>query len=187
MDFPSIKANFNKAGWDSLVAMVQRNVLQPGKGYGLRSTIGGTALELFPSKGVSETVDGGHPYKGYDFSDGSTPKVAVQYGSHNSIVPTIAGVPLSADLSLNLVTLTTSAKIVYAELSLNGGGSITSASIQSSNSTSPPTSTNTTAYQTLFGVLVTVTSGVASVAVSDNVLGSQAYQRCGGSHLFGLV
>lgn len=149
---------------------------------------GGTAylLAARPAAGGASAAPV-HPYQGADASDGSTPKVSIRWGSHNSVVPTIGGTPLGLDPAGNVLTLGVSAKIVYVQLDLDGDKQVTAASIHSSNDTAPPAGTSSTAYQTLFAVAVTVEEGRASVAVSANVGGSQAYQYCLGSHLFGLI
>jgi hypothetical protein len=122
-----------------------------------------------------------HPYKGFDASVGSTPKVRIQPGSHNNVVPTIGGVPLTDE---PLLTLGTSAKIVYVQIDFDASGGVTDCSINSSNSLTPPSDDvnpdgSGTGYQTLFFVDVSVVSEVASVSCLPNVLGSQGCQICG--------
>jgi len=159
------------------------NCLLPGTGYTLKKQPGGTTINIGGRGGDGSSV---HPYQGFDASSGSTAKVTVQYGTHNSVVPTISGTPLSVTLADNLLTLGGSDTIVYIQCDLDGNYQITDASIHSG--TTLPTSDDTTAYQILFAVAITTDgSGNASVAIAGNVLGSQAFQYCGGSHLFGLV
>lgn len=127
-----------------------------------------------------------HPYQGLDASVTTTAKVMIQYGTHNGVIPTIDGNPMEVDITQNVLTLGGSDTLVYIQCDLDVDFAITSASIHSG--TSLPTSDDTTAYQTLFAVdIATDGSGNKSVTIADNVLGSQAYQYCGGSHLFGLV
>jgi hypothetical protein len=133
-----------------------------------------------------------HPYKGFDASSGSNPAVYIQIGSHNSKVPTISGVALSVALTANLLNLGSTDKIVYVELDVTSG-SISAAIVHHSASTGPPSDSVSggtgAAYQTLFFTDVAITGGIASVGVSDNVSGAQAYQNCSSTNqaLYGLV
>lgn len=145
----------------------------------------GSVIHLAQGVGSRGTASA-HPYKGFNASVTTTAKVVIQYGTHNSVVPTIDGTPLSVVLSNNVLTLGGSDTLVWIQLDLDGSYAITSASIHSG--TTLPTSDDETAYQTLFAVDITTNdSGNEVVAVAQSVSGSQAYQYCGGSHLFGLV
>lgn len=185
MDFDGLSNSFNRGGWKKLVNAVKRNQLKPGKDYTIRETPVGVSLDIRGGRG-SATPDNSHPYKGYDASTGASPIINIQYGSHNGIVPEIDSSPMAVSREDNVLELAESDSIVYVELALDSGHHITDGTIQASSS-ALPTSDDTTAYQLLFAVDVSVVSGVASVAIAQNVGGSQAYQYCGGSHLFGLV
>lgn len=190
MNFPTIKNNFNKAGWEQLVDQVEQSVIRPGRGYSFSRNKGGTTFDINPGIPSTPSIIPGHPYKGYDASTGASPIVSIEYGTHNDVVPTIDSDEMAVDRSLNLVTLSENAKIVYAQLDLGDPWDqypVNAASIHSSNSTSPPDSDEATAYQTLFAVEVTIASGVAQVAVAQNVMGSQIFRRCGPNDLYGRI
>lgn len=160
--------------------------LTPLKGVGtlVRRLPNGFCIDAIRSSGGSGATI--HPYKGFNAGDESNPKVIIQIGSHNDVVPTIDGTPMSANINDNVLTLGGSDQIVYVQLNLNvDTKAIESAEIHSSPDPDPPAGDATTAYQTLF--FVSIDGETNAVMVADNVLGSQAFQACGDYYLFGLV
>lgn len=106
--------------------------------------------------------------------------VRIEPGTHSNVWPTIDGIPINEqdeDGNYPLLTLGGSALIVYVQLNTDSAGTPTSASIHSSNDPTPPTDDATTAYQTLFGVAVTIEEDVASVTINQSVSGSQNHER----------
>lgn len=167
---------------NALVDAVLESRMQQGVGYGLKRGPGGTTLQIFGKRsgGSNTTTESGtHPYQGFDASTTAASRVAVQLGTHNGVIPLIAGVTMGVNTSQNVVTLGLSDTVVYA----TAPTAFSAGDIDIVAAASLPSSTTSTWYQALF--FVSVVTG--AVSVSDNVSGSQAYQYCGENHLFGLV
>jgi hypothetical protein len=160
--------------------------ITPVKGVGtiLTRTAAGTAINVQRTPAaISEEQT--FPYKGTDASTGATPRVNIQVGSHNSLMPTISGVPM---IDNPILVIGSSAQIVYIQTDWTNR-QLQSCLINSSNSISPPansinSSGTGSAYQTLFYTIVTIDGGVASVSIFPNVLGAQGCQICGTLPLF---
>jgi len=126
-----------------------------------------------------------HAYRVIDASSQSGPAVTVTPGSHNGIVPTINGTPISDVDPAPILTLGAAVKIIYIELNLNVDTAfIESCSINSSNEITVPEGDATTVYQIIAFATFSAESGLT---LNQNVSGSQAYQACGGTNLFGLI
>lgn len=160
--------------------------IQPLRGVGtlVKRTPGGTTIDAI-AQGGGPAGTPTHPYKGYDASAGAIPKVRVQPGSHNSVVPTIGGIPIDNPIPPLLTVLITDT-VVYVQIHLNLDQSIASIEIHS-GMTTPIGGDGITAYQALFFIFPVITMGVASCPTMDNVSGSQSYEFCGGDDLFVLV
>jgi hypothetical protein len=208
--------NFGPAAHLSIQDMVERDRLFRGMSGVPASSASGWSQQgkaRLNSKPQGNTVDGvkntptdtvttipkpgstaRHPYQGVDASKEGTPRVFVQLGSHNGIVPTLHGAPLKVDPKDddNILTLSNSATQVYIQINTNANmnsedyGHITSAEIKSTDGYVPQ-NTDSVFYQTLFLVEVKVVDGKATVAVADNVLGSQCFMKCGSEPSFRLV
>ena len=153
----------------------------------------GFALYVAPSaiEQAVKSVILTHPYKGKDASKDGVPGVTVAPGSHNGYVPEIGGVSLTADPAPTL-TVSAGNTVVYVKLTLASGGTMdpgVTPQILAANSIPSDfiaTDGSGFCYQTLF--YITVTTGDApSVKCMDNVSGSQAFQLCGTTALYGVI
>lgn len=125
-----------------------------------------------------------HAYQTYENGDLA---VSIQFGMHgDEIVPTVAGISILEDPILLLPYAT---NFIYAKLSTNSSGVLDANDIDvypSTQSNNDPNGDGTDAdfYQLISAPVV---SGGEITAINQNVNGSQAFQYCGGTMLFGLV
>lgn len=148
---------------------------------------GGTSY-LINKRSSSAGAPTVHPYQGFDASEGSTPKIIIRLGAHDSVVPKIGSTELSADLNENVLTLSSGDTKVWVKLTteqIEGtlARRVTSALIESG--TEVPANTEEYAYQLLMGVLIAINEGEASVTIAQAITTSIAYEFCGGTHKFG--
>jgi hypothetical protein len=108
---------FDKVKYNRLVEVVNSALVNSGVGYKVRRNAGGTVLDIRPGT-TGSTL---HALKVVNASSDNTPKVKVQIGSYNGVVPTINGSTLTAvsDAAAPELTLAGAAEIVYAQLNLN--------------------------------------------------------------------
>lgn len=183
---------------NAMVASINKAQITSVVNGTFRSSPKGTAIVCSP---VSNPPQPTHPYKGVDVSADNVPMVTVTPGMHNSVVPTIDGVPITGSgspLVFPALTLGHTDKIVYVEITWVagvGGGSptISVAEISSSSSGVPPNDAiasdgSGTSYQTLFFVNLDFSdSGDLTLTIMDGVSGSQMAQVCGIGVLYGLM
>jgi hypothetical protein len=181
------------AQFNQLVDLVRSIAINDHPDYNISRNLSGTKLNInFPSvpTPTSQTsyqqLYASHPYQGYDASSGSNFIVSIQYGTHNSVPPSMslgAGNALGVRRQFNTMSLDAGAQIVYVGTRFNSG-SFASCSIGYSDITTPPTSSidgggNGSFYQTIFAVSCSLLSGsIAQVTCADNVLGSQRCYLC---------
>lgn len=172
--------------WNQVIDVLERVTILKFEGGSLNVTKGGTILGAGRSSGGSggETAAATHPFQLIDASERdesgeiTTAKLRVVYGTIQGIAPSGFSDGDTPPFILDVA----SSGIVYGSITRDSTtGAITSRDV--SSGAAIPDSSETEGY---FEIGSFAVSG-SSMFIGQAISGSQAYQFCGGDHLWGLV
>jgi hypothetical protein len=158
----------------------------PGAGWSIFGTGGSTSSSVAV------------PLQAVDYSNNSGAAVRIRWGTINNIVPTIGGAPITVDINDDdnaPLYLTEDDTIIVIDIDVTTAGAVDSVSIFSQSSSTPPANEynddgSATCYLTLAGIVVHAPTDDGDswyVTIADNLTGSQAFQLCGTSALYGVI
>ena len=139
---------------------------------------GQEVFEITPAVAGQKQI---HPFQLVDVSEEGSPRIAIRYGTVNSIVPTLGGTPLSPDVENGPFQGVSGNTSFWLRVNLNTTTqAVTSAVIQNSE---PSTNKDTAAI--LIGSITY--SGGEITAIANAVTASLSLASCGTTHVFGRV
>lgn len=121
-----------------------------------------------------------HPFKLLDKSDDTGHKIQVIFGNVNGQTP--AGMVVGDDPPY-ILNLTSTTGVIFIGLTVDVDGVITSLFLN--QAATLPANTEFTASLSVGSYVIDTVND--KLRISQSISGSQMYQKCGASHLFGLV
>lgn len=121
-----------------------------------------------------------HPFQLVDVSEQNSPRIAIRYGTVNSVVPTLGGTPLTPDINNAPFQSVSGNTEFWLKIDLDSNQAVTAASFQTSQ---PSTNKDTAAI--LIGA-ITYSNGEIT-GISNAVTASLSLASCGTTHVFGRV